>query len=174
MRTIPVCPGHLSGICAASGQNLVSNKQDQGPAKGSGIHAANAIGSTWHILQSSAHPEGTAAEGAEQARHGEHSKPYLGAGSTSWTGGTWQGLGGESAIRAPCHSPDCSHLPSLAPWCWWQSFPICPYSALQRRLGQCSKRHSPWDQLFLEIPVDLGLLLLPVRRQDRFPFLCMF
>jgi len=52
--------------------------------------------------------------GASQA-HGEHGESYLGAGSTPWARGTWQGLGEENTIRALRRSPDCSSLPSLAP-----------------------------------------------------------
>lgn len=37
-----------------------------------------------------------------------------------------------------------------------------------------SKQCLPLDQLFLEILVDLELPFLPVRRQERFPLLCMF
>lgn len=37
-----------------------------------------------------------------------------------------------------------------------------------------SKQHLPLDQLFLEILVDLELPVLPVRRQEKFPFLCVF
>lgn len=57
-------------------------------------------------------------QGRERSELGtwEHTSPtYLGAGSTSWTRGTWQGLWEEKAMTAPHHSPHCSPLPSLAP-----------------------------------------------------------
>ena len=72
------------------------------PAKGSGIHAANAIGSTRYILQSIAHPQGITAEGAEQARHtGSMASPTWEPGAPRGPGGPGRAWG-RRAPSEPC------------------------------------------------------------------------
>lgn len=116
--------------------------------------------------------------------HREHGEPYLGARSTTRTRGTWQGLGDKSTISdtalAERPSQFSCKIGKNSPW---QRFPVFPIPSPAQRIcwvlfqgagaaQNSSKQLLPLDQLFLEILVDLELPFLPVRRQERFPFLC--
>lgn len=78
-------------------------------AKGSRIHAANAVDSTWNILWSIAYLQGSTAEGTEQARH---------TGSPTWEPGAPRGPGGPGrawAGRAPSEPHTAALTALLSP-----------------------------------------------------------
>lgn len=81
-------------------------------AKGSRIHAANAVDSTWNILWSIAYLQGSTAEGAEQARHTGST------GSPTWEPGAPRGPGGPGrawAGRAPSEPHTAALTALLSP-----------------------------------------------------------
>lgn len=169
---------HLSSVCVASGQNPASREWDQGPAcsqkgvwDGSMLQEAQGMFCRSHIH----------AEGLEQQEYREQGEPYLRARSTTRTRGTWQGLGDRSTISDTALAeppPNLTTRQAKVPH--GKDFQFSPLPSQHKELswrfpgGWSCKQCSPLDQLFLEILVDLELPFLPVGRQERFPFLCMF
>lgn len=109
----------------------------------SGIHCRKLEGISWHVLQGIAGHSMVCAAARSLAccrascgRKGQQSprpprsppgiQPYLGAGSTSWPRGAWQGLGEDRDIRALCPAPTTApQLPSphVAPDARGKDFP---------------------------------------------------